>query len=474
MKFSLLSLCLILTVNLSFSQISPSKKTKIDKIVTGYMSEYGVPGFSLAITEKGAVSHRKEFGLANLEHNVPTSDSSIYRVYSLTKLFIATALLNLEEDGKLSLEDEIKKYNLGIPSSWEDRTIHDLLSHSSGFPDMAPIPEYQNLSEEEARNKVMSQDLLFEKGTSYRYNQSNFYLIQKIIEKVSGQSLVDYIAETQFDGDKTEAFFSTDSRDIVKNRVTPYFPFTTGKFQIDHPYLQGDYFQACNGMNITMDNYIAWDLSLRRNELISKESKQRMLETYSYTESNKQFTAGWDKRVLNLHPSYGFTGSLVTAYRIFPEDDFSIILLGNGLAEIFDIENLVNDIAHAINDDIIDLERKLVDQMLEMFSAGNTSGCIALFEGALEKPAYKNLDLEGIANSVGYHMMNSKKTEDAILLFEANVAAFPKSWNVYDSLGEAYMAAGNKEKSIANYKKSLEINPNNAYGKAALEKLGKG
>jgi len=288
---------------------------------------------------------KKNYGYANLEHQVPVNDQSIFRVYSITKIVISVGIFQLIEQGKLSLEDKISKYVSGLPKDWQDIQIKHLLSHSSGIPDMAPIPKFQDLTEQQAKEKVFAQACKFTPGERYDYNQTGFWLLKRVIEKIEQKKLANWIIQHQFQSPNDTAFFSSDSRDIIRHRVTAYFPFTKRTLTIDHPYLQGDYAHAQNGLNLSLSAFIIWDNLLRNNQLLKKKFKDLMWQLYPYTQSPKIFAYGWDKRLVDGHTSYGFSGSLVTAYRIFPAKNVSIILLSNGLTKFYNIENAMNALA---------------------------------------------------------------------------------------------------------------------------------
>ena len=343
----------LLCAALCFGQQQPTSpdstiSTAIDEYVQGLMKKQGIPGLALAVVKDNQVIHQKNYGYANLEHQVPVSDQSIFRVYSLTKLIVVVGVFQLIQNGKLSLEDKISKYVSGLPKSWQSIQIKHLLSHSSGLPDMAPIPDFQELSEQEAQKKVFAQELRFKPGQKYDYNQTGFWLLQKIIEKQEDRALSSWITAQQFPAPCDTAFFSSDSRDIILHRTTPYFPFTKQSLTIDHPYLQGTYAHALNGLNISLAGFIKWNKLLQNNALLEQETRALMWQTYPYSKSSKIFTYGWDKRLVDGRVSYGFSGSLVTAYRIFPSDNLSIIFLSNGLSNFYNIEDAVNAIAKLV------------------------------------------------------------------------------------------------------------------------------
>lgn len=438
-------------------------RDSIDQYIEHIRSRHGIPGVALTIIKDGELIHKNNYGKANIEHNVSISDSSIFRVYSLTKLPVAIGVFQLIEQGKLSLNDSIGAHISGLPNNWNDIQIRHLLTHSSGLPDMVPFTEFRNLSEEEAKVKVFKQAIKFATGEKYNYNQTNFWLLQQIIEKISDQSFEHFILSNQFIMSEKDNFFSSDSRNIVQNRATPYFYFTTGKLQIDHPF-GGEYFHAANGLNISMKKFIEWSTKFENDELISPVSKSKMWETFEYGRSDKIFTNGWDKRIVNKHESFGFSGSLVTAYRIFPKENLSIIFLANGLESYFNIENIVNHIASLVDSDITDTNNLIFELLLQGSLKKNNDDFKMYFKNLKNNNKYDQTNFEEQLNYVGYMLLNLKKNDKAIEIFELNSLEFPESWNVYDSLGETYEKNNNYILALKNYQKVLELNIENQYG----------
>jgi len=445
------------------SQNMAQKKSDINHYINHIMERHQIPGVALAIIKDGSVIHRENYGMASLEHNVPITEKSIFRLYSLTKPFIAVGIFQLIEENKLSLDDAVSTYINDLPDAWNSVQIKHLLSHSSGFPDMAPIPKFQDLSEDEAKKIVFNEPIRFMPGEKYDYNQTNFWLLQRIIEKVTNQKLEDYILQYQF-GQKEESkevFFSSDSRDIISNRVTPYFPFATGRRIIEHSYLQGKYFYAANGLNITLNEFIKWDDSLNRNTLIAKALKSKMWEAFNYSNRDQKFTYGWDQHKVNNHLSFGFSGSFVTAYRNFPRDNMSIIFLSNGLGYWYNIENIINHIASLVDEDIVDSNNFIFESLLQVSLEENFDSFQSTYTNLKGNTKYGNVNFEQQINYVGYMLMNLEKMHKAIAVFQMNVREYPSSWNAFDSLGEAQEKDGDNTNALRNYKKALVLNTEN-------------
>ena len=348
-KSTLLIILSVFVCSYLLSQENAKSKTVIHKEVEAYIqdvqAQLEIPGIALAIVKGDQVLHRQNYGYASLEHKVLISEASIFRVYSLSKLFTAVAIFQLIETEKLSLDDTISSYINDLPKAWRDIKIKHLLSHSSGLPDMTPIPDFKDLTEEESLAFLFTKQRDFDSGEKYSYNQTGFWILKKIIEKVTGEDFDSWILTNQFHDTNGTVLFSSDSRKIIENRTTPYFPFTTGSMTIDHPYLQGDYAHALNGLNLSLEAYLNWDSDFKKGKILSEKMKMKMWQTFPYTKSNYRFTYGWDKRMVNDVVSYGFSGSLVTAYRTFPNNNLSIIFLSNALNKFYNIENVINDLA---------------------------------------------------------------------------------------------------------------------------------
>jgi CubicO group peptidase (beta-lactamase class C family) len=461
--FSSLTVILSITTCIAQSKtkLINESNTQIDQYVAQIIDRYEIPGISLAIIKNGNIMHSNNYGKANIEHNVPVSNKSIFRLYSLTKPIIATGVFQLIERNQLSLEDSISKYIQGLPNSWNSIQIKHLLSHSSGLPD---IVKYEKLAETEAKEKVFNDSISFKKGERFEYNQTNFWLLQKIVEKLSKQNIEKFIIENQFDKQATNKniFFSTDSRDIILNRATPYFYYSTGQIQIDCPY-NGNYLNSCNGINITMDEFILWDKKLNNNKLINNKSKDKMWEAFPYTNSDKKFAFGWDERIINGHLSYGFSGARITAYRNFPKDKLSIIFLANGIGKDFDIENIVNHIAYLVDKDIVDYSYLAFESLLKT-AQNNISDFRNTFNTLKNNPKYLNVNFEEQLNTIGYTLLNqNKKNSEAIIVFNINTEEHPKSNNTFDSLGEAYETNKDFKNALLNYTKSRELSTDEDY-----------
>ncbi len=456
---TLKTVCMTLLLNLI---VLPAQATddlltqKIDHYIKHVMHRQGIPGANLAIIQNDQIIYQKSHGLANLEHQVPMSKDTIFRVYSVTKLMVVTGVFQLIEQNKLNLHDPITQLLPDLPKAWQQIQLKHLITHSSGLPDMAPFIDFQDLTEEQAVAVVTTQPLSTSAGERYDYNQTNFWLLRRIIEQVSRRSLDDFIINNQFPNAGSTVFFSGDSRQVVVGRATPYFPFRTGQMIIDHSYQQGKYLDAANALNLNLQQFMDWDRRLRHHQLLQADTQQQMWQLFAYSGSEKQFTHGWDRHVLKGQASYGFTGSLVTAYRVFPEQQLSLIMLSNGLEKYYNIDQIINHLAGLIDQQLAEPNNQVFEALLQAKLTATTA-FETVFKQLKATPHHADVNFESQINAVGYFLLNLAKNNQAIEVLAFNTRQYPESWNVYDSLAEAYERNQQFEQALPLYRKALVL-----------------
>src|SRR6201990_1941204 len=162
----------------------------------------GSPGCALAIYRGGQIIYEKGYGLANIEENVSISPKSVFDIGSTSKQFTATSILLLEKDGKLSVQDDVRKYIPELPDYGKKITILNLLNHTSGLRDYLALFDIAGVNtdsvttDDDALALITRQKgLNFEPGSEYLYSNTGFFLMSVIVERVSGKNLRDFAEE---------------------------------------------------------------------------------------------------------------------------------------------------------------------------------------------------------------------------------------------------------------------------------------
>lgn len=170
----------------------------LDVFVRSALMQGKIPGVSLAVMRAGALLHSSAHGLASLELAVPASTSTVFPIASMTKVFTATLVLRLVEAGQLGLDDAVGVHLAGLPVSWRGVTIRQMLSHTSGLPDMITNPmtgEWLAADGPAALAAAAELPLQFGPGQAWSYNQTNYVLLGMVIEQLAGVPFDTHLAD---------------------------------------------------------------------------------------------------------------------------------------------------------------------------------------------------------------------------------------------------------------------------------------
>lgn len=184
---------LFLITLISLQQVFGQSNPQVDNIIKREMTERKIQGLQVAIVNKGQIVLNKSYGIANVQDSIAVTEKSIFAINSCTKVFTAVAIMQLVEQGKLNLSAPASAYLNDLPASWSAITIKQFLTHTSGLPDLLKLLDGKtggigNNAEASLWEKIKTVPLDFAAGEKFSYNQTNAYLLGKIINKLSGQT----------------------------------------------------------------------------------------------------------------------------------------------------------------------------------------------------------------------------------------------------------------------------------------------
>lgn len=472
---------LLAILALQTSAFAQDKGAKIDEMLSLYQ-KYGQFNGSALVADNGKVIYKKGFGLANMEWNIPNTPDTKFRLGSITKQFTATLILQLVEQGKIKLDGKLTDY---LPDYRQDTgskvTIHNLLTHTSGIPSYTSLPGFfQNVSRnpytvDEFIRKYASGDLEFEPGTKFVYDNSGYFLLGAIIEKVTGKPYEQVLKENIFDplGMKNTGYDHWDT--IISKRATGYSRSPHG-FQTA-AYLDMSIPYAAGSLYSTVEDLYLWDQALYGEKILSAKSKELMFKPnlsnygYGFVITKATLAAPTALQVPVIQHNGGINGFNTVIVRM-PNDKRLIVLLDNAEDGQY-LDRISLGIMSILYDQPVESpKRSIANELLNTIKEKGVASAITQYRALKAGPTANEYDFgEAELNRLGYQLLSMKKAAEAIEILKLNVEMFPQSANVYDSLGEAYSAHNDKELSIANYKKSLELDPNNGNAKAHLGKL---
>jgi CubicO group peptidase (beta-lactamase class C family) len=284
------------------------------------------------VTRDGSPLFSRGYGLANAEHQVANTPETKFRLGSITKQFTAMAIMILEEQGKLALDDPIGKYFDDPPSAWEPVTIHHLLTHTGGVPSYTSSPDYRKRMAQPETVKTMiarfkDRPLEFAPGTKFAYSNSGYFLLGAIIERVSGKSYEAFLKEAVFDPLGMSDSGYDHPATLLPHRASGYV--RKGDVLENAEYLDMAQPYAAGSLYSTVLDLATWDRALSGGKLISKESFTRM-----FTPVKNDYAYGWsvtDRSGRKEISHGGGINGFATHILRFPDQNVCVIVLSNVL-----------------------------------------------------------------------------------------------------------------------------------------------
>ena len=478
-SFKIIAIALLIIVTNSCNNTknkqgkSLNRNNEINTYLQRQLEFQEMPSLALAVVKNGDVIYEGYFENADLGNTTSIDKNTIYPIYSVTKLMVTTGVFQLIEQNKISLDDYISKHINNLPESWKSIKIKHLLTHSTGLPDISFAQAEK--SDEEMWNLLIKKDRHFDLGYKFEYNQTNYWILAKIIEKITNLSFEKYIINNQFKDVNSGLVFSSDFVDSIPNRVKRYDYNSTQKKYINLTLKGGKRFHPANGLNSTLKNLIQWNKQLDDNKLLNESTKRKMWMPFKYNDSTSKFQHGWHNYPLKNINSYGFAGGAHTGFRKFTEKDITIILLTNGYKYYPNYNEIINHIAGIVDNDLKDEKTDLKNKITYEFLMNDFNKAFQTYEKLKSKKLYKITpsDFERTLNQLGYILINHHKTEKAIKVFELNTQEHPESANCYNSLGEAYFNNKQLKLALHNFKKAVKLNPSDSYAKKMIKKIEK-
>jgi CubicO group peptidase (beta-lactamase class C family) len=248
-----------------------SRGARVDAVFADY-DKPDSPGCALGVIQNGKLTYKRGYGMANLEHRVPITPDTVLRIGPVSKQFTAAAVALLAEEGKISLDDDVRKYIPEMPAYERPITIRHLIHHTSGLRDYAGLGVMAGFDYTDHYLAAESLDLIarqqgidFIPGDEYSYSNSGYFLLSQIVERASGKSLRVYAEERMFVplGMK-RTHFHDELSEVIPKRAYGYSPVDEGGYRID---MTGWEQVGDGGIFTTIQDLLLWDRNFYDNRL---------------------------------------------------------------------------------------------------------------------------------------------------------------------------------------------------------------
>jgi CubicO group peptidase (beta-lactamase class C family) len=468
-------------VDLSWKTNEPPLQLSLQKL----MELYRVPGFSIAVIDDFQIAWTKAYGITDAASDKPVTTKTLFQAGSISKPVAATGGLLLVERGKLSLDEDVnlKLETWKVPENEftknEKVTLRRLMSHTAGltvhgFPGYdvdEPMPTLVQIlnGEKPANTEAIRVDTV--PGTLERYSGGGITIEQQLMMDVTGKPFPEFM--------RTNVLQKIGMTDSSYSQPLPpeWAARTAAGTRPDGETIHGRSHiypeVAAAGLWTTPTDLAKFAIEIA----LSKQGKAN--HVLSEKMVNTMLTPVKDQAALGFFmekddsDQFGHNGA---------DEGFQAILTmnartGKGLAIMADSDRGIaaaQFVVGAVAKEYKWTHKPVPDTFSMLYLLARVKGTAAALDGYAEwkRAASKDAPIdESTLNVLGYFLLQDGKAQDAIAIFQRNVQEYPQSSNVYDSLGEAYMKAGQKDLAIVNYEKSLQLNPKNENGAAMLKKL---
>ena len=457
--------------------LNPFKDSAIaslERDIPGLMEQATVPGLSAAMVGNGQTYWLHGFGVTNATSSEPVTPDTVFEAASLSKPVFAYAVLKLVDQGKLSLDTPLTAYLSKPYIEGDDRlakiTARFVLSHRTGFPNW--------------RGDGNPLTIRFTPGERFSYSGEGFVYLQRAVEQITGKPLNDFMTDAVFRplGMASSSYIWRPDFDARA---------ATGHDADGQPAekRKPKEANAAASLHTTAHDYalflsaVLTGTGLKPTTLREMETPQVALDPACTNctdrvprelSRNLFWGLGWgiertEKSVSLWH--WGDNGAFKCFVAAQLKNKTAIVMFTNSENGLAIAKPIVHDAIGGQQLAFTWIKYDSYDSVATRFAkavrVNGASQAIADFAALLKAEAVR----ESSINSLGYRLLSRKKTADAIRIFQLNVELYPDSANTYDSLGEAYMAAGDKTQAVKNYEKSLSLNPQNTNATAMLKKL---
>lgn len=335
----------IAVLAIATSSAAQDTSQSIDAYIHQTMRERSIPGLALTITRDGKIITESAYGLVSVELGVQVSPKSVFPIASVTKVFTATLVLKLVEQGAFGLDDRLGDL-IDVPEAWRGVTVRRLLSHTSGLPDVIVNPmtgEWLADSRDSALARAAQLPMQFEPGAAWSYNQTNYVLLSLIAEKKTGQDFDSLIRERLLKPAGLKATVFGDARDVVPGRGPWYSrldfsgpePRLAKKVHptwIEYP----EFVHPCAALNTTATELARFVDQIAAGRIVSPATVETMWKRQTLRDGSPAgmdpetgMGLGWIIEDLGGHSLVGGSGGATVAFRHAVDAKVTVVVLTN-------------------------------------------------------------------------------------------------------------------------------------------------
>jgi len=326
----------VLVLSLFSPLVADEKTAQVDQIFARW-GKPNSPGCALAVIQNGRLIYKQGYGIASLEHSIPITPGSVFYIGSCSKQFVAMCIALLSTEGKLSLDDDIRRYIPEMPDYGTPITISHLIHHTSGLRDYLALLgiagiDFGTYHEDDVLELITRQkELNFEPGEEYLYSNSGYFLLAVIVERASRKSLREYAEEHIFRPlGMRNSRFHDDYAELIQNRAFGYFPGVKGTYR---NFISTFDCVGSGGLFSSVEDLFLWDQNFYHHGVGGKKAIE-LMHTKGKLNNGHELDYAFALRIssykgLKTVEHSGALGGYRSYMVRFPQQSFSVICLAN-------------------------------------------------------------------------------------------------------------------------------------------------
>ncbi len=452
---------------------------RLDATIPRLLEEGLVPGLSIALIQKGELVWHKGYGVKNAQTKEPVVANTTFEAASLSKPVFAYAVLKLVDEGKLDLDTPLTKYLPGNYDVGDDTRINQItarhvLSHRPGFPNW--------------RRPNNPLTIHFTPGERFSYSGEGFVYLAKVVEKITGEEFNAFMKRSVFvplgmtdssyvwqDGYETQQAFSHSSLGQPTGVNKSTRPNAAASLRTTAQDF-GKFLSAISkGTGLKL---ATWRQMLTPQIKVSESGTNNTSGPPAKLSDSLSWGLGWGLQTTADGVAFwhwGDNGNTKAYVVVYDKQQFGLVVFtdsANGLTIIPEIlSEAIGGQQPALSWLKYGSYKSPAKTLLKTILAQGAASALTEYRESRKARAGNEVLDEGQMNQLGYDLLSARRIKDAIEIFKQNVEDYPKSSNVYDSLGDAYARDGQTELAVKNYQRALELDPQKDSAKDALKKL---
>ena len=439
----------------------------VDLYLGAQMRKLRIPGMAVAVVRDGKLVLARNYGTASIEFAQPVDAATVFAINSVTKAFTGVAAMRLVDQGRLDLAAPVGHYLTDLPEAWRGVAVRQLLSHMSGLPDVMRAPTVET-DAAAAWAWVVQQPILFAPGGRFHYCQTNYTLIQRVLNGLEKRAPDAPLAEEQMRlAGMTHTAYG-DAFDVIPHRAPTY------RWVLPGPYVDGysaaaadapremkavserflPFRRASSGLNSSALDMAAWLIAIDQGRLLSPAARETMWTPVPFASGEKgQWGMGWEILARGKARAVGMTGGGRAAAFLYPEHRVGVVILTN-LTGCFP-EDMIDKVATLFAPGLVLSGVPALRMALEERGYDQAPRAAAAIEAGAPGFVWPEMEL----NDWSYRLLSTGRAREALAVFQLTAAKFPDSANAHDSLAQAYHVTGDVAGAVREYRRVLALDP---------------